>query len=44
LTFKGRGIAREVNLIIKAIDSGGAALGGRNVYTNDIPVKIRFTE
>ncbi len=43
LTFKGRGVAGEVNLIIKALDSGGAALGGSNVYTNDTPVKISFT-
>jgi len=44
LSFKGRGIAREVNLIIKAVDSGGVAYGGKNVYTNEIPVTIRFTE
>jgi len=44
LTFRGRGVAREVNLFIKAVDSGGAAFGGKNVYTNEIPVTIRFTE
>lgn len=44
ISFRGRGIAGEVTLFIKAVDSGGTSYGGSNTYTNPVPVVIRFTE
>ncbi|MGC8828171.1 MAG: FG-GAP-like repeat-containing protein [Verrucomicrobiia bacterium] len=44
ISFRGRGIAGETTFLIKAVDSGGTAYGGKNTYTNLTPVTIRFTE